>query len=217
MKYLLFAIALLLVGCDSKKNHFYTDPAVKKAEEAAAAKAKAEADSLLKVQAVLAAARKDSIVTTTIDKLEKACGVKSDEFNGTRFYTPKTVSKYIDVNQVYAYLCESDGQYWPRLVFQYSADNWLFISSVKILTDNGTRELTGEWKTDNGSGKIWEWQDFNATSGEDAYFVLNDMAKSKTIKIRFVGNQYHHDRTLSSKELASIRLIFEAYEELRRL
>ena len=139
---------------------------------------------------------------------------ESDEFNPDPvwFYAKKT-SKYRNRNDIYMYLAKfKSGFVKPRLVIQYHADDWLFIESYEILTDNNKYEikLSRAADRDNDGGKIWEWADLEWADryGE----ILNDIANSQTAKIRHNGRKYYKDRTITNREKQSIKDVMTVYK-----
>jgi hypothetical protein len=137
--------------------------------------------------------------------------VKSDEFKGVKFYTPKHISsKYIlERNTIYAY-CNSMGTVF--IVSNLYKDDWLFHESFSILY-NGTviNSSNVEYKnkiTDVLSGgKVYENNTyFNETS---IFYLLAAIDPADVVKVRFNGRQYYKDITLSKADLKSFRDVQE--------
>lgn len=140
-----------------------------------------------------------------------------DDMNGITWYYDKTSPKYTNYNGFYAYIGkEKTGNPWLRLRIQYAADDWLFIEKYIIKVDDVTytivEEKYGEIETDNGSGGIWEWLDRGVDS--DEYQIIKAVANGKNVKIRFVGKQYHKDKSITSAEKLALRNVLDAYEAL---
>lgn len=72
-------------------------------------------------------------------------------------------------------------------------------------------QLIADFERDHDSD-IWEWHDMPVSLENQT--MLRDMASSKEVKIRYVGNQYHDDRSLTSKEKNIIKTTLDIYEEL---
>lgn len=89
-----------------------------------------------------------------------------------------------------------------RLNIQYVADDWLFIEKFIFNVDGKTYTISstkyGEFKRDNGSGQIWEWLDRSVGASE--LKIIKAVANSKSTKVRFQGDKYYKDRTISSRE-----------------
>jgi hypothetical protein len=136
---------------------------------------------------------------------------KTDEFEGTTFYTDKRAPFYTNVNFVYPYIGEKNGNYWLRFRMQYTSSKWLFINKAIFLVDGAKFELTGRWERDNDT-RIWEWSDIQAGSRE--LLLLNAIANSKSAKVRYIGSQYRDDRTITSKEKSVIKRTIDVYTAL---
>lgn len=142
---------------------------------------------------------------------------KYDDMNGTTWYRDRTSPQYTNYNGFFAYIGDDEtSKPWLRLRIQYAADDWLFIEKYIIKVDGKTYTITeekyGEIETDNGSGGIWEWLD--RTVDSDEYEIIKAVANGKNVKIRFVGKQYHKDKTITSKQKLALRNVIDAYEAL---
>jgi TFIIF-interacting CTD phosphatase-like protein len=109
---------------------------------------------------------------------------------------------------------EENSKPWLRFRIQYKGDDWLFIENYNIKTDNDTYTFTPTKRVerDNGSGDIWEWCDESLNSR--TYTMIQDVIKSKSVKIRHNGRQYYKDRRVSSREKAALKNVLDAYEAL---
>jgi len=137
---------------------------------------------------------------------------KEDEFEGNTFYRDPRTPYYTNVNFIYPYIGQKGSSYWLRLKFQYAADDWLFINKGILLVDGEKFIITGNWKTDHNSG-IWEWLDISVRDTER--LILEKIANSESAKIRYVGRQYHNDRTITKKEKSIIKKTLEIYDNLK--
>lgn len=137
---------------------------------------------------------------------------KEDEFEGTTFYQDPRTPYYTNVNFIYPYIGNKGNYYWLRLKFQYSADDWLFINHAIILVDGDKFTVTGNWERDNDTG-IWEWLDMSVQDSE--HLILERIANSKSAKIRYVGDKYYDDRTITSKEKSIIKKTLDIYDNLK--
>jgi hypothetical protein len=161
---------------------------------------------------------KDSLALIAKAKREKAekdlssFKKKEDEFEGNTFYRDPRTPYYTNVNFIYPYIGQKDNDYWLRLKFQYAADDWLFINNGILLVDGEKYTISGNWERDNNSG-IWEWLDIPVRDTER--LILERIANSKSAKIRYVGTQYHNDRTITNKEKSIIKKTLEIYDNLK--
>jgi hypothetical protein len=146
----------------------------------------------------------------------KKLRTKYDDIKGITWYYDKGTPQYTNYNSFHLYMGkEKTGQPWLRFRIQYTADDWLFIQSYVIKTDNDSYTIStsyGEVETDHGSGDIWEWYD--VPMDNSLYNIVQDVIKSKSVKVRHNGKQYYKDRTITQKEKQGLQNMLDAYEAL---
>jgi len=146
----------------------------------------------------------------------KKLRTKYDDIKGITWYYDKGTPQYTNYNSFHLYMGkEKSAKPWLRFRIQYTADDWLFIESYVIKTDNDSYTIStshGEVETDNGSGGIWEWYD--VTIDNRLYNIIKDVINSKTVKLRYNGKQYYKDRTITTMEKQGLQNILDAYEAL---
>jgi len=135
----------------------------------------------------------------------------------TFYYSPNTVREV--ANQWYLYIGVPDGgQPYLRFKWMYTAETWLFVKQVTLNVDGqkvGSVPISFfAVKRDNSGGRIWEWHD-ESVNDRDIPFFQRLAASKKTI-IRYEGDKYYDDRTLSEGEKKAFTQIVMAYEEMRR-
>ena len=173
-------------------------------------------DSIVRAEFV-----KDSIATAkrndeVIARCSNLFNVKKDEFSNITWVKPKEAPKYRNKNAVYCYFATEDGKatHIFRFVYQYSAEDWLFIRFMIFNIDGENITIIPDMETDCGyGGIIWEWCDEpvnNNTSGIDEDFIKK-IANAKSVKVKMVGNQYSDIRTLSAAQIKSIKNTYEYY------
>ena len=142
-----------------------------------------------------------------------------DAMRDITWYKNSASPKYDNTNTFYLYFGIADDQVLTplRLKITYASDSWLFVKSVwgkadgkKIAIPQVSAPLSG-WERDNGSGKIWEWSDAPIEDAQDIA-SLRQIALSKEVTLRFEGQQYYSDRTLSGAQLQAFRDMISAYE-----
>ena len=147
------------------------------------------------------------------EKLKSYFSFKKDEFGGQVWVEPKDAPKYVNVNGVYCYFMLVDGK--PsnlRFKIQYRADDWLFIQSYKFLVDGDTYDYVPNKVERDNDTYIWEWSDNQVTTLSEP--LLKSLSNAKTVKIRFVGRQYHKDKDITAKQIASIKRTLEYFYAL---
>nr|DAI20166.1 MAG TPA: hypothetical protein [Caudoviricetes sp.] len=140
---------------------------------------------------------------------------KKDEFEGYTWIEPKTKPKYRNQNGFYLCFIKTKEGYPTNLRFvgQYTADNWLFIQTVKFNIDGNIWDYNpNDIKRDNNI-KIWEWFDDNVESSNASLIEAIAYAKNP-IKVRFIGRQYYDERIISKKEIKSILETIQYYKAL---
>jgi len=139
---------------------------------------------------------------------------KYDKIEGITWYHDKSSPQYVNYNAFYLYIgIQKKNSPWLRWRVSYAADDWFFIKSFFIKYD-GKRFNKDEpvFKTDNGSGEIWEWYDDTPTNEEIK--MLLDVAHSQTATIRFNGNQYQRDKDITKAQKQAILNVIDVYKAL---
>lgn len=141
---------------------------------------------------------------------------KKDDFSERTWIEPKSAPKYRSRNAIYCYFSTVDGV--PdnsfRFVFQYYADDWLFIRNIIFNIDEEIIRICPKMETDCGNGgMIWEWCDVsvnNSYSDVDKEFI-NKIANAKSVKIKMNGRQYYQTKTMTSEQIQSIKDTYDYY------
>ena len=179
-------------------------------------KAKIEKGSELSGMAETVKALKEEKGKELLSKMR----VDEDKVRGLSFYYPSAWKFYSDgywaADQrcfVLPYIGEQNGTYWMRLVFNYTDDDWVFFEKITIAADD---ERFYEYFSyydvtrDNGGGDVWEYVDMEVGASEIE--MLWAIANSEETIIRFEGDDYYRDFTVSASDKQSIKAALEAYE-----
>ena len=201
---LLFVLAVIVVSCG---------PSPEKIAEREAAEAAAKPQQFIQDSIARATFVRDSLMKIKIINNCKGLFVtKKDEFSDIAWVKPKSAPKYRNRNAIYAYFgMENNTPTVLRFVFQYHADDWLFIQSLIFNIDGENITLYPNMETDCGNGgKIWEWCDERVYPGLSASTDVNDyfirkLGSAKSVKVKMNGRQYYNTRTLTSEQIKSIR------------
>ncbi len=142
-------------------------------------------------------------IYTSVDKLE-----------GITWYKAK-----LDQGEIYTRLITYFGKKksnspWLRMKLRYWGEDWLFIKSYFIVVD-GKRYTFKKvnFKRDNSSSSIWEWNDRRVNKND--LVMLKHIAKSKNAVVRFQGQKYHSDHTISSDEKKAIQHVLNAFQQVK--
>ena len=138
---------------------------------------------------------------------------KIDQVENITWYRDQSSSQYSNSNAFYIYFGkhQTDSPLL-RLRVQYNADTWLFIESFLVVTDGRRFEYEKVKFNRDHSDKIWEWYD-EATDAGDME-VIKSIIASKSAVIRFNGQQYRRDRTITASEKAALQNVLNAYGAL---
>ncbi len=144
-----------------------------------------------------------------IDLLLKSLSVSKDEFDKTAFYSCQSTTKYDNTNSIHLYLGREGNYVWPRLRIQYSGNSWIFMNMIRLSVDGQTRAILPEdkIKRDNDGNGVWEVIDKKPNSTD--LLLLEELANSKSAKIRCEGPDKVNDRVVSEKEKKNIKTILD--------
>lgn len=156
-----------------------------------------------------------NIDSSKVKELASLFVEKNDEFEGHSWIEPKTKPKYRNQNAFYLYFMKTKEGYPTNLRFvgQYTADDWLFIQSIKFNIDGYIWDYTPNKIERDNNTMIWEWFDDNVGS-LNAGLVEAIAYAEKPIKVRFIGRQYYKEKTISKKEIKSFLETIQYYKAL---
>lgn len=112
------------------------------------------------------------------------------------------------------FMKDNDGVSNFRIQIQYYADNWLFIRKYQFSIDGKAYELMpNSVERDNSDDKIWEWCDHCITLDSEKQ-IIQALSNAKNAKIKMIGDQYYHIRTIKQSELKSIKETVQLYNAM---
>lgn len=135
---------------------------------------------------------------------------KTDKFEGITWYYDKTTPKSNNANNMNLYFGKKDGHCWLRYQICYAGEDWLFIDSYKVMIDGQSYDIVPNKVERDNYSTVWEWCDENVTPSE--FELFKKIASAKDVKLRYIGNQYRHDRTVTQKEKTAIKNVLIAFE-----
>lgn len=145
--------------------------------------------------------------------LEKHINIKKDKIEGIDWYQAKLDARTYKTRLKAYFGKRKTGSPIFRMEVNYHADNWLFIRTYLIVVDGKKYKFGNtDFKRDNSAEGIWEWEDRLATSKDIA--MLKEIVSSKESVIRFQGDTYYRDYTISSNEKEAIQHVLDAYEQV---
>lgn len=137
---------------------------------------------------------------------------KTDEIEGITWVSHrdapvlgKYVSLYFGSNN------NSAVKYPLRVRIQYYGDDWLFVRSVTVKADDKVYELGKlDFERDHSSGSVWEWVDMPVKDHE----MLSHWIAASRVVVRFNGDKYYYDFTLSEGQKAQLREVYQAWKTM---
>lgn len=138
-----------------------------------------------------------------IERILKSVTTEYDDFENTTFYYHINQPKYTNSNAFYLIVGLKNNQYFGKLIVRYSGEDWLFVKRIIVKCDDIKFNLnTNKVNRDNSSGSVWEWIDIPFDNSVQDVVRLS--VKSNLTKIRFEGDQYSYDYTLSQKDIDAL-------------
>ncbi len=205
----IFTVAITFVSCGSKetpKNGIAGNSEMDLQKYAAELRERQKADSTAR-----ATARAE-----VINRYHNLFDVKNDEFSDYTWVKPKNRPLYTNRNGIYCYFAIKSGK--PenfRLVFQYYADDWLFIKNFIFNIDGENIQIIPlNMETDCGyGGKIWEWCDESVSNIRITIneVFISKLANATTVKVKLNGSHYYKVITLTPAQIKTIKDTYKYY------
>lgn len=144
--------------------------------------------------------------------------VSTDKVEGITWYQPKSMPNYIDVRSyIIPYIGVRGSSTWICTRYNYTGDEWIFWKSMTIMVDGHKYYKVGDTVRDNDT-EVWEYYDealdSNIGMDDSDIQMLVAIANSKETIIRFQGNEYHYDLTVTASDKAAIKNVLALYEAL---
>lgn len=173
-----------------------------------AAKAQADAKAQAKAQAEQTA--KDLQAKAIMTKVSK----KYDEIQKAAYYYANAFPADYFNSAVMLYAVKPDNDS-PTLYLkvQYHGDDWLFIQNYIFNVDGTNYQLKPNKVEKDNSDTVWEWS--VSPVNAEVMDIVKAVVNGKVVKIRYVGQQYYQDRTLTSTEKAAMQDVLNVYDLLR--
>lgn len=166
---------------------------------------------------------KDSLIYSGVLNNRKLFRTNEDEFSEITWYHTLAEPKYKGTNECFCYFSTKDNKPFNfRFVFQYYSSDWLFVKKMIFNIDG----VNYEFKLDDVNrdvaycGNIWERIDvcvFDNNIG-NSYIVtpfnkdfILALANSNIVKVKLIGSDYYDIRTISKKQIQSIKTAIEYY------
>lgn len=143
----------------------------------------------------------------------KKMKIKYDDIRKITWYYDKSTPESNNTKNIHLYIGKAEaGKPFMRLVIRYSSSNWLFIENYNIKADSTVFTIPtsfGEVKRDNAYDSIWEWYDTKVD--KKILNIVNSIIEAKSVKLRYNGQKYFDERTVSQKEKTALKNVLDAY------
>lgn len=156
-----------------------------------------------------------------IKNASKNFKITHDKVENLTWYMPKNLPRYIDTRcYMIPYIGVRGSSTWICIRYNYTADSWVFWESMKIVSDGETYYKMPYYFdiTHDNDTEVWEYWDEVLYSDigmdDEDIQMLQHIADSEETIIRFQGDDYHHDYTVSQKDKNMIKDVLELYAAL---
>lgn len=110
------------------------------------------------------------------------------------------------------YLGVDSSSVWLRWVCNYTASDWVFFKKITFACDDQRFYKNFSYfdvTRDNSGGKVWEYVDVEV--GTTEIQILEAIANSTNTIIRYEGDDYYRDVTVTQKDKDAIRFMLDLY------
>ena len=110
------------------------------------------------------------------------------------------------------YLGKQGNDVWLRFVCNYTDNSWVFFKKITFACDDQRFYKTFSYYDivrDNDSGDVWEYIDMDVNATEIK--IMEAIASSEKTIIRFEGDNYYSDFTVTAKDKEAIRFTLDLY------
>jgi len=143
-------------------------------------------------------------IDSTLESALSKFNVSTDKVTGNTTYSSSVEPEYADIRSFVLpniVFNKETGAFGLRLTCHFTGDSWLFIEKLIFSVDgeNYHKELGyNDVKRDNDSGNVWEWTSFLPTKDERT--MLQNIVNSTETIVRFQGDTYYYDLTISAED-----------------
>lgn len=144
--------------------------------------------------------------------------VDTDAVNNVKFYFSTAQPKYSNERSfVFPSIgINANNKIWLCAQFLYTGDSWVFFKKITFSIDGENTVKTFDYfdvVRDNDRGDVWEC--ISTADGNQYEQLFWDIANSKTTIVRFEGDDYYYDMTVSQEDKNGIRDVLNAFEGLK--
>ena len=142
---------------------------------------------------------------------------ETDKVQGATFYKPQCMPEYADIRcYILPYIGKDTNNTWLRMDIHYTGDSWVFFKSIEVVADGTHYSKSFNYfdvNHSNSGGVVWEWIDTEV--GNRDIEMLKAIANSNETIVRYEGDTYTYDLTVTSADKQGIKDILTAYEAMK--
>lgn len=165
---------------------------------------------------------KDKEKENTYNKYKSKFDIENDKVEGITWYYHDNMPEYIDIRSyIIPYIGVRHNEPWICVRYNYTNDNWIFWNKLTIVADGEKFYKTiSSFDTvrDNEGGLVWEYYDeifdVNAKMDSADIKMLKAIAESDETIIRFEGDDYYYDLTVTNTDKNTIKDVLKIYSSL---
>ncbi|MBP3520219.1 MAG: hypothetical protein J6J87_02615, partial [Oscillospiraceae bacterium] len=169
-----------------------------------------------------------AIRLSAAESLLKGTWKHQDKVRGVTYYYPSVIphgSEYWYYDQrsfVLPYLSRRDGSdtVSMQLIYCYAGSSWVFFEDITVVADDErftdsfsyysvTRDVSG--------GTVCETAETSVSYDSYYYKMLKAMVDADDVIVRFEGDDYYRDITISRSDKNAIKKILDAYDAFHTL
>ena len=169
-----------------------------------------------------AAAQLKTLKQEAAQSLLSTMRLEEDKVRGLRFYYPSALRFYsngswaADIRSfILPYMGQEGDREWLRLLCNYTGDDWVFFKQLTFAVDGERYYKTFSYfdvTRDNGGGDVWEYIDLEVSDADIE--LLWAIANSQETIVRYEGDDYSYDLTITDGDKQAIRDVLTVYEAL---
>jgi hypothetical protein len=140
---------------------------------------------------------------------------ETDSLRGVSWYDHEDNPDTRQSNWIGLYIAEKEGEHTLFLFINYYGDDWLFIEKYLVGADDQVFSIEtryGDVERDHSGGRIWEWYQYPLLQSQ--LEMIEAVIQSEDATLRYDGDIYYSDRTITPKEKNAMRVTLAAFEEL---
>jgi hypothetical protein len=145
--------------------------------------------------------------------------VNRDDMRGINFYTDPASPRFVNSrSNLHFYISHRPGS--PptlRAKLTYKGRSWVFFRTAYIrIGEDVTRFSFSHFdvERDNGYGGVWEWVD-EVADGSWRRVAETIATKGGPVRIRFEGDQYYREFTMSGADVAAVGRVLDVWQYLQ--